>query len=42
MSPDGRDQFVYRIIANRRECDRLNVMGGEYLDEMGLPGPSAG
>jgi hypothetical protein len=37
MSPDSLDQFVYRIIANRRECARLGVAGGKYYSEGGGP-----
>ena len=37
MSPDSLDQFVYRIIANRRECARLGVSGGKYYSEGGGP-----
>ena len=37
MSPDSRDQFRYRIVANRHEAVRLGVAGGKYYSEGGGP-----
>ena len=37
MSPDSLDQFVYRIVVNRREAVGLGVAGGKYYSEGGGP-----
>ena len=37
MSPDSLDQFVYRIIVNRREAVHLGVSGGKYYGDDGGP-----